>query len=160
MFNILLLLLCSTAQADDSIMKYGVGIFNSAKESRSEMKQFSFAWQAPVFKGYLVRQYEVGGWLDSRSDIGRKSSGFTSASIGVPIEVGYFYAQALWGAALITTPDEMLGSVFQFKHDMALGIRDEKGNTIGLNYSHMSDAGIKLPNEGRDVMSVRISIPW
>lgn len=151
------------AKADDTqsgaYFKYGLGIFNSAKNSKAEVKMVSVGHQSPIF-GYMIKQWEVGGWMDSRSDLGRKSSGFANGSIGVNIDIGNFYAQSLWGAGVVTTRDSMLGGNFQFNQDLGLGLKDSRGVGIGLNYKHISSAGIFKPNEGRDFFAIKLTIPW
>jgi len=143
----------------NAYFKYGLGVFNSAKNSKVEVKMVSFGHQDPFF-GYMIRQWEVGGWMDSRSDLGRKSSGFANGSIGVNIDVSRFYAQSLWGLGVVTTKDSMLGGNFQFNQDLGIGLKDARGMAIGLNYKHISSAGIFKPNQGRDFMSIKLSIPW
>lgn len=162
-YNILLLLLLTTLnlKADETIFKYGLGIFNSAKDSKAEMKQISVAKQYSLLKGYVIQQVEIGGWIDSRRDLGRKDSGFGSYSLGIPVDFDVLFLQPLWGIGLITSPDSMLGGRFpQFFHNFTVGIKDSKGNSIGVNYSHVSSAGLYKINKGRDVLSVRLGLPF
>lgn len=143
----------------DSFFKYGVGLFNSAKDSRAETKIFSVGYTKKFFES-LMYQLEAGTWIDNRRDLSRNSSGFGTGSLGVDIQTGYIYTQALWGAGLITSPDSMLGGPFQFNTDLSIGVRDNNSYSIGLGYKHISSAGIELPNKGRDFMLVKLSVPF
>jgi hypothetical protein len=141
----------------DSFFKYGVGVSNSAKHSRVETKILSIGRQTPLGP-YLIHQVELGVWADSAGD-GRTGSGFADYSVGVNVNVGRIYTQVLWGFAGITTPDAYLGGNFMFNQDLSLGVRDTRGVAVGLNYKHISSAGIFMPNIGRDFGQVRVSIP-
>lgn len=158
LFLILSLAVSANAFAD-SIVKYGA---NAPKDQEriGSTKAIFAAHQATLF-GPIIRQYELGGWIDNTSIEGRKSSALLSASLGVNVTAEIFYAQALVGPALISHPDSSLGGPFQFNNDFALGLRDPKTEaTIGFNYKHISSAGLELPNRGRDFLMFRVSIPW
>ena len=62
--------------------------------------------------------------------------------------------------ALITNTDARLSSVFQFKHTVGVGVRDYRNVEIGVDYSHISNAGLSLPNAGRDLVQLRMSVPF
>ena len=141
-----------------SFFKYGVGVFNSAENSSVEVKTLSFGRQQPL-GSIFIWQYEGGFWSDARTDVGRSGSGFVNASAGLNVNFGYMYTQSLWGVAYMTSPDSFLGSHEQFNQDFSAGVKDGRGVSIGLNYKHMSSAGIFMPNQGRDFMSVRLGFP-
>jgi len=143
----------------DSFFKYGVGVFNSAKDSKAETKVFSLGYSEKFFQA-MMYQLEAGAWIDNRKDLDRKSSGFGFGSIGLDVQTGAFYIQALWGAGLITCTDSMLGGPFQFNTDLGIGLRDSNGYSIGIGYKHISSAGIELPNKGRDFMMMRLAVPF
>lgn len=107
--------------------------------------------------GLLDQQFEIGGWASGES--GERNSLYGSYQTGVKTK-GTFYAQVFSGVALITAPDCRLSSVLQFKHDVGIGIKDERNVGIGLDYSHISNAGITLPNLGRDMLQVRVEFPF
>lgn len=155
----LCLFLSSYAHADLAF-KYGVGVFKSAVDSNSEVKMFSISYQEPIIFEYLIKQYEVGLWTDSRQDIGRKSSGFANFSVGVHVNAAGTYAECLWGVAGITHTDSYLGGNFQFNNDLGMGFRDNNGASIGVGYKHVSSAGFYNPNVGRDFLLIRMSLPW
>jgi hypothetical protein len=142
-----------------TFFKYGVGVFKSANRSAVEVKTISVGRQRPLGY-YMIYQYEVGGWMDTRDDAGRKSSGFANVATGINLNIGPMYAQSLWGVALITNTDSYLGGHEQFNEDLAIGIKDWRGVGLGINYKHISSAGLWQPNMGRDMMSVKLNIPW
>jgi hypothetical protein len=154
-------LLSAAARADGvdgTYLKYGIGIFHSADYGTAETKTFALGYKDGLV-GPLVQQREVGLWVDPAGH-GRSSSGYANYSVGAEATPGYLVASAMWGVAAITTPDSMLGGWFQFKNDTFLGVKDDRGNTFGLNYTHVSSAGIESPNMGRDMLSVKVGIPW
>ena len=138
-------------------LKYGVGFGSSAKERAVEVKTASIGKQRQFF--IFIDQWEVGGWFEQSNDPSRKSSGFIDYSVGLNVDAGYLYVQSLWGVAAITTKDSYLGGNFQFNQDFSLGVKDARGVAIGLNYKHMSSAGIFTPNVGRDFISIRLGVP-
>ncbi len=143
----------------ETIFKYGLGVFNSAKDSAAETKFASLAYQ-DEFLGLFIYQFEGGFWYDTREDMGRRSSAFAGASIGVDVDVRPFFAQWLVGPSVISTKDSYLGGPLQFNNDVAFGLRDHRGNSVGIGYKHLSSAGIFEPNKGRDFLMLRIGIPW
>ena len=155
---ILSLLLITVPVQADSIVKYGLGVGSSAKNSNTEVKTISIAYQENAF-GPIIYQLEGGIWTDSRSDVKRKGSGFGDAGIGFNIDAGNLYCQTVVALAIITDTDSMLGSHFQFNNDLAIGLKDRDGNSIGLNYKHISNAGLVSPNIGRDFIMMRLAIP-
>jgi hypothetical protein len=145
----------------DLAIKYGLGVAQSAKDSNSETKVISIAYQEQIaFLEYLIKQYEVGAYIDSRQDLGRRSSGFATASLGVHVNAAGTYCQALWGVGGITNVDSYLGGNFQFNQDLSVGFRDNNGAMIGVNYKHISSAGLYMPNVGRDFLMIKMSVPW
>lgn len=144
----------------DSFARIGVGVGNSGVGSISETKIISFGWHDKLF-GPFFQQIEGGAWFDSRDDLGRKSSAFGGYSLGMHVQtVTGVYASYSVGPAVISHTDALLGGNFQFNNDFGFGISDESGYKIGLNYKHLSSAGIFKPNYGRDFLMLKLSIPW
>lgn len=68
-----------------------------------------------------------------------------------------FYVEAGVGATAFTGTrfaDKQIGSAFQFGDHLGVGVLVTPSNRLGLRYSHFSNAGIKRPNPGLDVMQV------
>jgi len=156
-FFVLLLLISSLASAD-TVIKYG-GELPKGNEGLGASKALFIAYQQPLFSS-LYEQYQLGAWFDNVGN-GRKSSAVASYSWGVNINAGYVFGQASLGPALISSPDTILGGVFQFDNEIAFGLRDpDTLASIGINYVHFSSAGIELPNGGRDFFLFRVAVPW
>ena len=151
---ILLFLLAQTCLADTYI-KYGIGI--SKDQQLGEVKVIAGGYQTPIYES-IISQIELGYWSDPH--LGRKSSIFGNVSFGLDIQAGILYTQALWGIALISQTDSILGGNFQFNHDIFLGLRDKNGYSIGIGYKHISSAGIYMPNLGRDMLMIKMAVPY
>ena len=66
-----------------------------------------------------------------------------------------FFIEAGIGATLFsrtTFADKEISTAFQFGDHVGLGFLLDKNNRIGLRYSHFSNASIKRPNPGLDVV--------
>jgi len=162
-----LLLLCallpSVSFANDydlgegTFFKYGVGRKTPDQLGVSQVKTFSVGRQSSLL--YILDQkWEVGMWSDTVGN-GRKSSGFGGWSMGIEPKLGSFYIHSFWGVIGITTTDTMLSTNLQFMQDLGVGLRDARGVGIGAGYKHISNAGIKQPNRGRDFFFVQLQIP-
>lgn len=158
LFATLLLFLSTSVFAGDFVGKYGVGIFVPDSQSPVEVKLFSAAYQDTFWKDVLLYQIEGGVFADAHGG-GRSSSGFAAASVGVRVTPPVLYAESLWGAAFITSPDSMLSTFYEFTNDTCLGIHDDRGRAIGACYKHFSNAGIQLPNKGRDFILIQFHVP-
>ena len=141
-----------------SFGQYGLGVFHSSDYGKGETKSFSLGYEED-WVGPFIHQYELGVYADQGGH-GRSTSGFGNMSVGVEVNPGYFVARSLWGIGAITTPDSMLGGWFQFNQDLLLGVKDDKGHIIGVDYKHISSAGIYSPNQGRDFILIHVEIPW
>ena len=159
----LLLLLCASIghTDDDLTVKYGANVSSDA-EKMGRTKAIFIADQSSFkYLPFLLQQYEVGSWFDNSGIQGRRSSLMGGYSLGVNVNAGSMYAQALVGPALISSPDSNLGGNLQFNNDISIGLRDLRTEaTIGLSYKHISSAGIAEPNRGRDFFMFRVGIPW
>jgi len=157
---LILLLFCSISQANDLQIRYGIGIFVPDTKNPTEIILVSLAHQRPFLKDLLVNKIELGAFSDSRSDLGRRSSGYIADSIGLRIQPFQgFYVESLWGLSALSHTDSWLGSHFQFMQDLGIGFVDSNSSTIGLSYKHISSAGLFLPNKGRDFIVIQIGIP-
>lgn len=158
-FFALFYLFCYNCPAD-TVIKYGSNV-SKDNEKLGSTKALFVSQQRQWNPLPFVSQYEVGGWIDNSNINGRHSSGMISASTGVHVKSGPFFAQALVGPALITKIDSVLGGHFQFNNDVSFGLVDEENNaTVGIAYKHISSAGLSSPNLGRDFLMFRLSLPW
>lgn len=154
---VLCCLFCRACTADEVFASYGVGIFNSAVNSPTEVKLGDIGYRRDVWKG-VYWQFKGGYWGDGSGDPNRSGSGFISTGPGLKIDFSPVELHTGWGLAAISSPDSYLGGRFpQFNGDLYLGVRDKNGAGVGLEYDHISSAGIISPNVGRDFMLVQIS---
>lgn len=68
-----------------------------------------------------------------------------------------FYVEAGIGATAFTSTkfaDEKISTAFQFGDHLGLGFLITPKNRLGLRYSHFSNASIKRPNPGLDVVQL------
>lgn len=156
---LLILTLVATPAMADTVAKYGVNV-SKDKENMGSVKSIFIADQQRI-AGPIIRQYEIGGWVDNTGIEGRKSSLMLGPSIGVDVSNDTLFAQALVGPSMITNHDSALGGPLQFNNDIAFGVRDPQTKaTVGLDYKHVSSGGLELPNRGRDFLMFRVSLPW
>lgn len=68
-----------------------------------------------------------------------------------------FYAEVGVGVTVLSRTsfaDKQLGSAFQFGNHVGVGTVFGKAHRIGVRYSHYSNAGIKKPNPGLDIIEL------
>jgi len=155
----LVLLLGCSARAESISFNYGIGTFLPHDTSLATVKAFYFSKQQKINDIFRTK-YDLGVWADRRGDVGRKSSIFGTYSVGARAEALLFYAECFWGIGALSGPDTMLGSWWSFNQDLSFGLIGVNDVTIGLNYKHMSNAGLASPNKGRDFFVIKAAIPF
>jgi hypothetical protein len=143
------------ALGDDVSIKGGAGIINNVLDGQA--KYFGVRNEFPALAS-LTQVWELGGYVDNAKQYGRKSSLVGKYQIGVTPgpNVGV-YTKAFLGPCLISTTDAYLGGHFQFCEDFGLGVRDMY-TFAGLNYGHISSAGLESPNKGRDWVTMEMGV--
>lgn len=142
------------AFAADYSVKFGPSIQDGVTDGSS--KAFGVRRDAHMFYG-VHNALEVGGWVDNGGH-GRSHSAIGKLQFGVkPGPTTGIYGYGFVGPAWITQTDSQLGSTLQFATDIGLGVRDNT-TFISVGYSHISNAGIKLPNHGRDYLMFSVGI--
>jgi hypothetical protein len=140
--------------AADYSARFGPGIQDGAMTGVT--KSFGIRYEEYLIRGIYFGG-EAGGYVDN-AGYGRKGAGVGKLQLGVkPGPHTGLYAFAFVGPAGITATDSRLGSHFQFATDAGVGIRD-MNNFVNIGYSHISNAGIKLPNKGRDYVVFTIGV--
>lgn len=117
-------------------------------------------------KGKLAYTIGAGGWVDKskfrtidytgRETSHVKDSGFMEALVGVDPQCGPVYLTYKLGPSYVAHNDSLLGSNFQVAHEFGIGLRDKRGVRVGIVLKHFSNAGLHLPNQGRDFIGLRI----
>jgi hypothetical protein len=153
-----LLLLCSIflstqCFADAIIFRYGLGFGAPNQAGRGEIKWFSLGIEQEKPAPWVTKA-EIGVISDMKQDIGRRSGLFASWSAGPKMQLGPVQTRYLWGVGYLSHPDQLLSSRFQFTHDLIIGLYDRKSG-LSLGYKHISNAGITLPNRGRDFLTLQ-----
>lgn len=143
----LLLFTTATARAD-SFLEYGLGL----NDNGTQTKLISAGYSAPWFLCFDYK-LEGGGFID------KNFVAFATGNIGLVVKTSSLYAKVFFGPALITEHDNRLTGAFQFNHDAEIGLQSE-GYSIGINYKHLSNAGLMSPNAGRDFLLLKLSIPY
>lgn len=142
----------------ESYLGYGLGIASSAKDSVAECKFFNLGYREDLILGFS-HQYELGFFTDSVGN-GRVGSAIGAYMIGIEVNPLPIVLRSMSGVGFISEPDIYLGGHFQFHHDLYVGMKDSFGKSLGINYRHISSAGLYQPNLGRDFVSIQLGIPW
>lgn len=133
-------------------------------------QRYELAWESPSFWTYqfegngsrldLLAEAGVAWWNASGS---RKPSDVwqINATPFVRWSVNNaFYLEAGVGANLFSRTrfaDKNISTRFQFAEHVGVGAYIGKNSRLGVRYSHYSNAGIKRPNPGLDVVQVLFS---
>jgi len=150
---LLLLLIPTTANADAVLFRYGLGFGAPNQSGRGEIKWFSIGIEKDHSQPW-ASQVELGVISDMRESQGRRSGLFASYAVGPKMQLGPVQTRYLWGVGYLSHPDSLLSSHLQFTHDLTIGLYDRKSG-LSLGYKHISNAGITLPNRGRDFITLR-----
>ena len=99
-------------------------------------------WQVPDIRG-TTRRFDLNATAIWRSD---KPWGYWEAGFG-----GYLLSKT------INNEDTRMPSAFEFGSHIGAGLRFAGKHTIGVGLQHLSNAGIKQPNGGIDLVLVQYS---
>jgi hypothetical protein len=135
------------AHANELSFRSGMG----AIDKQAQARYFSAVYRdnvhdIPIF----IKQTEL-GYIKDPHDINTWS---IFRSYGVELK-DQWYFRALVGMGLVPKRGARLGGNFQFTQEIEIG-----HNYVGLGYKHISNAGIKKPNLGRDFLQMSINIPF
>ena len=150
----ILFLMPNTGLADAVLFRYGLGFGAPAQVGRGEIKWFSIGLEKEHDRPEIVSLAELGVIADMKESLNRRSSVFASYGVGTKMQLGPVQTRYVWGVGYLSHPDGLLSSHFQFTHDLTFGLYDRKSG-LSLGYKHISNAGITLPNRGRDFITLR-----
>jgi hypothetical protein len=155
-----LLFLSTCSFADEAFVGYGLGVSESAVNSKAETKMVYIGEREFLLNG-IYWQNKLGFWGDGSGNPNRSSSFYGSSGLGLELDLQPLELHSGYGLAAISSPDEYLGGRFpQFQGEAGAMLRDKKGDGIGLTYTHISSAGLVTPNQGRDFVTLELSIKW
>jgi len=160
LYTILITGLCvfgaRNALSDTISIRGGATVENGALNGGSKI--FGLRYETPLISG-IEMGGEIGGYVDNLGN-GRKGAALAKLQLGItPGPREGVFGTAFTGPCLISASDNMLGSFTQFCTDFGFGIRDDK-TVLSLTYSHISNAGLKMPNHGRDFVVMGAGIQW
>lgn len=144
-----------SALAADYSVKFGPSIQDG--ETNGSAKGFGIRREEDVFYT-LGWATELGGYVDNGGH-GRKSAGLFKLQLGArPGPRTGVFGKAFAGPCVITQRDSQLGGEFpQFCTDIGIGVRDPF-SFMSVTYGHISSAGLRFPNAGRDFLSFELGI--
>ena len=156
----LLMLISTQCFADEAFVGYGVGILHDADHYIGQNKYFELGYRDFLYKG-VYWQYKGGFWGEGSSDQTRQAGFWASTGPGLELDLNPVEFRSGWGIAAISNPDSQLGAYFpQFNGEVYMGLRDKKGDGFGFQYEHISCANFCSPNQGRDFITVQLSLRW
>lgn len=144
------------ALSDDFSIRGGAAIKDGSITGGS--KVFGLRYETPLISG-IEMGGEIGGFVDNLGD-GRKGAALAKFQLGIKPgpQIG-LYGSAFLGPCAVSRTDALLGSNYQFCTDFGIGVRDRE-TFLAVNYSHISNAGLKLPNKGRDFVVMGAGMRW
>jgi len=149
----LLLSINSYAASLDIVPQVGIGKNVIAHEPFERFfdlgLRYGAEWKAQINGGY---------WLALAPN--EKASWFLSAQGGVEVvsQTGLM-ALLMIGPAYVRNLDHKTCSHFQFHIFFGAGIKSESGIGIMGGWTHFSNAGLKAPNNGRDLITLVLTVP-
>jgi hypothetical protein len=135
--------------------QWGVGVAHPSKSGAnpSRIKNIELGLERAYSK--FNARVGMGGWTDKTNYEGAKNALYVQYLGGLETRrtEGLFVAYFI-GPAYITSPDSLLGSHLQISQQFHIGLKDSRGVGISIFISHLSNAGLKSPNQGRNFAGV------
>lgn len=157
LFTTLFLFSTVTFANDGPLIKaqYGLGFGSNGNILNSSEKNFNV--------GYYNKLSKVLGW-DIHGGIlteGGQTSGYTFAQFGLVLHpFDWMYVDHYFGPGYVTKGNNKISGGLNFSIHIGMGWRDPNARmTVGLNWKHISNAGITQPNRGMDFWLVQVGIP-
>jgi len=100
-------------------------------------------WRVPDIRG-STRRFDLNATSIWRSD---KPWGYFEAGFG-----GYLLSKT------VNSPEHRLPSSFQFGSHLGAGLRLGERSTLGIAIQHLSNAGLKQPNGGIDLVLLQYTV--
>ena len=156
--SIMIILFCSMSGAESLIkVQYGLGL-GKGSSIDSGHKSINVGLYRDLEK---VLSWNVhGGFLSDSND--KMSALYLFSQFGTTINPNEgIFINTYVGPGIITSTGSKLSGLLQFSINVGFGFKDPlTKNEIGINWKHISNAGLSRPNRGRDLilLSVGFSI--
>ena len=110
--------------------------------------------------GFVKGKVLVGALKDTSQSLGNESFFFGAYQVGVDISLfSWLNLGAFSGPGVVTNTDQRLSTTLQFFTEGRVRFTD--GHLFyDVGYRHVSNADLKRPNEGRDMLFVGLGFPW
>lgn len=89
------------------------------------------------------------------------TSGYAFVQFGSVLHpFDWMYVDHYFGPGYVMKGNSKIAEGLNFSMHIGIGWRDPmKGTTIGMNWKHISNAGIRKPNKGMDFVLIQVGIP-
>jgi lipid A 3-O-deacylase len=156
--GLLLVLQLSVAAAEE----VGVTLGRSTESDETDIARLTYRHRLAAKEWWMPTHLQVGGSLWRVPDIRGTNRRFDLNATPVWRSMNSWgYVEAGIGAYLlsktINSPTHRLPSSFQFGSHLGVGVRLGEG-TIGIALQHLSNAGLKQPNGGIDLVLVQYTV--
>jgi len=151
---LILILFSLNTRADSTIkLKYGVGV--------DPDKILDDTYRA-IDIGYYAALEKSVSWAVTAGYYGDKSidldTFYGCAQFGVELHpASFMYIDNYFGPCYFHEAQGLISGKLQFATNMGIGWRDSTGSQVGLNLKHFSNAGIKKPNTGTNLIMFNMS---
>lgn len=138
-------------------INYGLGN-NKHQRSLTEVKLMTLQLSNNLIKETIKQTFELGYYADNT--IISRNNAFVDYMLGIEVKSKPIFISGNSGIGFLSRTDPLLGTSFQFIHELTIGMYEYNKNNkskIGFSYRHISNAGIKLPNYGRDFIALKLS---
>jgi hypothetical protein len=154
---ILSILISTTAWAGDSAIKVQYGIaFDAERTLDSRRKSINIG----VYKHLRNPvSYSINGGYLGDNDVDL-NTGYVCGQFGAALNpLKFMFVENYFGPCYFQRTDGKLSGNLQFALNIGAGWRDpDTKSEIGINWKHFSNAGLKQPNVGIDLLM--FSIAW
>lgn len=150
------LLFSLASQAGEISLRYGLGA-ESGLHATAEQRMINLRYADRILKETIKLAADCGAYWDNHRKL---TSGHCFVQAGTEVRpFKWMFVENLFGPGFITMPDDLIGGHFQFSIELGVGIIEPStGARVQATLKHLSDAGIKQPNRGRNFWLV--SVGW
>ena len=153
----IILIFSIKSYAYDLSVKYGLGVGMPNQTDDSEAKLVSVELQNDLGRVFK-HKIGIGAWFDPKPELNRAGASFMTYAVGLKVQPGDIYIENFFGFGWISQTDSMLSTSFEFTEELGIGTSDKYGRFIGIQLKHFSNAGIQIPNKGRNFILINAGV--